>query len=444
MDKYCTNCGAAHAEGVKFCAECGQETVSNTSVVEKSDDFQEPRNPTPTAKKSFVGIIKGYCIEVVSLFKNNWKQLISVIAVTAMIFFLLGTVITNDSNSAGLASGKHTESTSGNESGISYAVEAGYSYGTYSYYNSIADRTGSIGDKIYIDGFVVSLDERVFTTGRDESVNFYTLSIGKVADNGKVDANKWTVMCLLPDDELDVEVGDEICLMAYYMGYSAEDLAPCVTYLEVYVNGKHKISNALSILGYDKIKSIVTDSEESDSNTTTTTNATTTTNTTTTTAAPVTEYYSGMYKVSVDIPAGAYILYPNSSSISAYMCISSDSNQDDIIDNDNFDGQVYVQIESGQYFELNRGYAIPYSMTEPLSAIGALSDGMYKVGRDIPAGEYKVNASSERYSGYWCIYSKPLGKGCEIISNDNFKSSTYVTVRDGQYLYISRGEIVVR
>ncbi len=210
-----------------------------------------------------------------------------------------------------------------------------------------------------------------------------------------------------------------------------------------------KVESNTATFSFIPVDSVTTQSNTSDETTAvssadTTTTTTTTVATTTTTEAPVVEYYyEDNYKVGTDIPAGTYFLQPTSY-ISAYMCISSDANQDDIIENDNFDGQRYIEVKSGQYLELSRCYAISaeYAPKAEPDADGYLSEGMYKVGYDIPAGEYKLAATSE-YGGYCAIYNKPLGTG-KIQSNDNFDSSKYVTVKKGQYLYLSRAKVKVK
>ncbi|MCL2156676.1 MAG: hypothetical protein FWH54_01500 [Methanobrevibacter sp.] len=76
--------------------------------------------------------------------------------------------------------------------------------------------------------------------------------------------------------------------------------------------------------------------------------------------------------------------------------------------------------------------------------IEKITDGMYKVGKDIPSGEYKFtaeNPSSMGYS-YWDKRSDPsdmktiLGQG--VIQPG---SSSYITVSNGEYLYIRGGEV---
>lgn len=64
-------------------------------------------------------------------------------------------------------------------------------------------------------------------------------------------------------------------------------------------------------------------------------------------------YSDGMYKVGADIPAGEYIAQADFSK-TAYFCISTDANQDDIVANDNFTAQKYFTVSNGQYLELKR------------------------------------------------------------------------------------------
>lgn len=147
-------------------------------------------------------------------------------------------------------------------------------------------------------------------------------------------------------------------------------------------------------------------------------------------------YNSGMYKVGSDLPAGEY-MFMSTGSRRAYVCVSSDSNQDDILENESFFGSYFLTVADGQYLEINRGSFVEASNgIVSINSDGSFGDGMYRVGIDIPAGEYKIAANdSER--GYWCIYNDtniPL----DIEDNSIFEGSSYVTVHEGQYLVINR------
>ena len=63
--------------------------------------------------------------------------------------------------------------------------------------------------------------------------------------------------------------------------------------------------------------------------------------------------------------------------------------------------------------------------------------GMYKVGKDIPAGEYVIIS----YSGYMQVSKDSTGSFNSIICNDNIENRTIITVKEGQYLELTEGKI---
>ena len=76
--------------------------------------------------------------------------------------------------------------------------------------------------------------------------------------------------------------------------------------------------------------------------------------------------------------------------------------------------------------------------TQPTTetALTVINEGTYKVGSEIPAGEYKLTTTTS-VSGYYAILKDSSGTD-NIIANDNFDNQSYVTVKDGQYLELSR------
>lgn len=59
------------------------------------------------------------------------------------------------------------------------------------------------------------------------------------------------------------------------------------------------------------------------------------------------------YLVGFNLPAGEYKIVSNST-YTSYYSITSDANEDDILKNDNFNGQAYVTVKDGEYLKLNR------------------------------------------------------------------------------------------
>jgi len=159
---------------------------------------------------------------------------------------------------------------------------------------------------------------------------------------------------------------------------------------------------------------------------------------------PAKWHTEGMYKVGYDIPAGEYFV-TCTSEWGAYLCVSSDSSGslDSIITNDNFDVSKYITLSSGQYFEVTRGkFTLAESAPIPTPVNGIYGEGMYKVGRDIPAGEYLVTCTSE-WGAYLCVSSDSSGSLDSIITNDNFDVSKYITLSSGQYFEVVRGNFTL-
>lgn len=69
--------------------------------------------------------------------------------------------------------------------------------------------------------------------------------------------------------------------------------------------------------------------------------------------------------------------------------------------------------------------------------------GMYKVGKDMPAGQYAIIHDSKSMAGddftYWALYKSKKGK---LINNDAVSYTSIVTVKKGQYLDFNGGYAV--
>lgn len=71
------------------------------------------------------------------------------------------------------------------------------------------------------------------------------------------------------------------------------------------------------------------------------------------------------------------------------------------------------------------------------SASTSIGDGMYLVGKDIPAGTYLLTSTSE-WGAYYARCSDASGELTAIIANGNFDNTAYITVQSGEYLQLSR------
>ena len=147
---------------------------------------------------------------------------------------------------------------------------------------------------------------------------------------------------------------------------------------------------------------------------------------------------SGQYKVGKDIPAGEY--YVKCSSYNLYVEVSSDSSGtlESIVYNLNTPGGAYITVNDGEYLKIEGGNLYELSKAPSRGAEnGYYKDGMYKVGTDIPAGEHQVE--STKGMAYYEISTDSRHQIENIVTNNNFEGSNYITLEDGQYVTLSNG-----
>ena len=157
---------------------------------------------------------------------------------------------------------------------------------------------------------------------------------------------------------------------------------------------------------------------------------------------PTAAYDGGMYKVGTDLPSGEYLIETD---IMGYMQVTSDStgNIDSIVTNDNYTNRIYITVSDGQYLTFD-GKATPTAEAPAYQAEnGYYPEGQYLVGKDIPAGEYKISVMDGNVAGYGYIEvaTDSLGTIDSIVTNSNNDSDTYQSVTDGQYLKLNGCEI---
>lgn len=147
-------------------------------------------------------------------------------------------------------------------------------------------------------------------------------------------------------------------------------------------------------------------------------------------------FYAGNYTVGEDIPPGEYKLF--SDSIMAYYELSNDGtgNINSIISNDIFNNYTYLTIQEGTFLKLQGSYAIEILNIEEPKYKEIYKDGMYKVGYDIPAGEYCIYKDENQKFGHIEIFSDSIGNFESIISSYIFEDNKTVNLEEGQYIKI--------
>lgn len=142
---------------------------------------------------------------------------------------------------------------------------------------------------------------------------------------------------------------------------------------------------------------------------------------------------AGEYKIGEKVKAGEYKVFAENS-VGGYVQDSKDStgSMESIKYNDNFKNFTYIIVQDGEYLKLQNCYAIPVEKAKKFDG-SEIADGMYKIGVDIPAGEYEFRASDG--SAYIEVSTNPHDLE-SIVTNDNFDNNKIVSVSDGQYLKV--------
>ncbi|MDF1509413.1 hypothetical protein PZE06_14785 [Robertmurraya sp. DFI.2.37] len=156
-----------------------------------------------------------------------------------------------------------------------------------------------------------------------------------------------------------------------------------------------------------------------------------------------TKINAGVYKIGSDIPAGEYLVFANGA---GYIESASDSTGqlESIIFNDNLasGGHTYVTLNEGEYFKLQGADMYPVdSAPSIIPEDGLYENGMFKVGQDIPAGEYKVILDSAIGMGYLEVSKDSRHQIDSIVTNENVQSDMYITISDGQYVKLQDVQI---
>lgn len=150
------------------------------------------------------------------------------------------------------------------------------------------------------------------------------------------------------------------------------------------------------------------------------------------------KYESGTYKVGDDIPVGEYVLFGKH----GYFSVESDILYDklgimfeNIISNDHFCNNSIITVEEGQYLTIDDCYAVPSS----LANIDISEEGFFRVGIDVPAGEYKIEQFDT--NAYYTIYSDNVAGSMNIISEGDVEGRANIKVNDGEYLKLDNCKI---
>jgi hypothetical protein len=153
------------------------------------------------------------------------------------------------------------------------------------------------------------------------------------------------------------------------------------------------------------------------------------------TKAKITSLPGKTYKVGKDIPAGEYLITEDEFGFTDWHVFSNPVAPLNTIITSGFK-QTYITVDAGTYLNVQMGTLYPIATAPILEPIdGKYLAGYYKVGRDIPAGEYDIIEVEGPDISMFEICKDSYCQFESIVDIDVVIGTQHVTVTDGQYLH---------
>ncbi len=154
-------------------------------------------------------------------------------------------------------------------------------------------------------------------------------------------------------------------------------------------------------------------------------------------------YPEGQYVVGDDIPAGEYFVLADIYHSCLVEVRANTSDVSDVADIGMWIKNFFIiAVTDGQYLIVEHGEFCALSDAPQITPVeGAWEEGMYKVGKMLPPGEYFIYADREKMSCWMSVDSDASGKREATVAGYWVYNFGIITVKNGQYLYVERGEI---
>ena len=147
-------------------------------------------------------------------------------------------------------------------------------------------------------------------------------------------------------------------------------------------------------------------------------------------------YSEGSYRVGKDLEPGLYYLSAGGGWLSADVDAPLFGGDDRY---ESFETFGYLELEDGETLELDGGRMIEAdSAPLPQTENGWYGPGMYRVGRDLPAGEYLLTPNQD-YSAHYEILDSSQGGYEHQLDSGWSDGELSFRVEEGQYLNLSFG-----
>lgn len=152
-------------------------------------------------------------------------------------------------------------------------------------------------------------------------------------------------------------------------------------------------------------------------------------------------YASGTYLAGEHIPAGLYYIW--STDTGCYYEVSDNTRQRCDF-NEYFETFSYVTLKEGEYIFLEHGKMLPADEAPyPSSKDGVYPEGTYRIGRDIPAGTYRVKADKGQNVSVE-VADDPRGTATQASFYEYTGSTCIVSAKDGEFLIVDGGTFTIQ
>lgn len=153
-------------------------------------------------------------------------------------------------------------------------------------------------------------------------------------------------------------------------------------------------------------------------------------------------YPSGTYTVGKDIPAGEYYAKSNDGIQGFYKINSVKSFQDCQIKCwDNFYNAVYFTVAEGDSLTINYAEFIKAADAPKIADLQSKYDeNSYKVGKDLPAGEYELMPIEE--GANYSLEKNSLHSSDSVIDTKEISKRVNIKLIDGQYLSFNNAVLI--
>ena len=153
---------------------------------------------------------------------------------------------------------------------------------------------------------------------------------------------------------------------------------------------------------------------------------------------------AGTYKVGTDLEAGEYLFFAKDYNGYIECAVDSTWTEDSILYSGSIVSHTYLTVKDGEYIKIESGKMYPIAVAPSVVPEDRIyRDGMYKVGKDIPAGEYKVKVvgTTDEFYGYYDVATDSRFDYNTVVTEAYIEADTYLTVKEGQYLWLEAVEI---